>query len=321
MQKLALLAMASLTAFAEPPQAVISNGHITAKFYLPDAENGYYRGTRFDWSGQIFSLKTKNHEYFGQWFEKYDPKTHDAIQGPVEEFRTDGAALGFKEAAVGGDFIRIGIGVLRKPDDKEFQAFRTYDIVDPGKWSVRHGKDWIEFTHELSGPLGYAYLYTKRISLEKGKTSMVIEHTLKNTGTRRIETSQYNHNFFVMDGQPTGPWSSVKFPFALQSVREFKGGLAEARGNEIAILKELEPGQSTIAEFRGFGPTAADYDIRLEHRKAQAGVRIRGSEPLEKVVFWCIRKTFCPEPYIKLAVDPGKSVQWQYHYDFYDLAK
>ena len=46
-----------------------------AKLYLPDAQQGYYRATRFDWSGQIASLESQGHNYFGQWFEKYDPNS------------------------------------------------------------------------------------------------------------------------------------------------------------------------------------------------------------------------------------------------------
>jgi len=41
---------------AGPPEAWISNGLVRAKLYLPDAGNGYYRGTRFDWSGVIAGL-------------------------------------------------------------------------------------------------------------------------------------------------------------------------------------------------------------------------------------------------------------------------
>jgi hypothetical protein len=36
-----------------PPQTEIKNQHIQAKLYLPDSQNGFYRGTRFDWSGVI----------------------------------------------------------------------------------------------------------------------------------------------------------------------------------------------------------------------------------------------------------------------------
>jgi hypothetical protein len=88
---------------AEFPSAEISNGLITAELYLPDPEKGYYRGTRFDWSGNMYSLKTKDHEYFGQWFEKYDPKLHDAIMGPVEEFKTNNARLGLRRGQGGRD--------------------------------------------------------------------------------------------------------------------------------------------------------------------------------------------------------------------------
>src|SRR4051812_29424042 len=95
----------SLAAFAadpvippDAPQAEISNGAITAKLLLPDAQKGYYRGTRFDWSGVIYSLRAHNHEYFGQWFPRYDPKINDAIMGPVEEFMTDEKGLGYDEA-------------------------------------------------------------------------------------------------------------------------------------------------------------------------------------------------------------------------------
>src|ERR1051326_7939849 len=70
------------------PEANISNGLIHAELMLPDSRYGSYRGTRFDWSGVISSLQFGGHEYFGRWYEHHDPKIHDAITGPVEEFRT-----------------------------------------------------------------------------------------------------------------------------------------------------------------------------------------------------------------------------------------
>ena len=59
------------------PSAEISNGPITAKVYLPDPENGFYRSTRFDWSGVIGSLKYKGHDFYGAWFQKVDPAIYD----------------------------------------------------------------------------------------------------------------------------------------------------------------------------------------------------------------------------------------------------
>ena len=78
--------MASALPQEKFPEAEISNSQIRAHFYLPDSNVGYYRATRFDWSGIITNLEYKGHNYYGQWFEKYSPAIHDAVMGPVEEF-------------------------------------------------------------------------------------------------------------------------------------------------------------------------------------------------------------------------------------------
>src|SRR5579863_980465 len=144
-----LIAFLSASVLAQDyPKAEISNGVIRAELMLPDNQNGSYRGTRFDWSGIISSLTFSKHEYFGRWYEKHDPKIHDAITGPVEEFRTNDKGLGYDEAKPGGTFVRIGIGTVRKPDEPAYRAY-TYDIVDPGKRMIHKHKDRIEFTHRL----------------------------------------------------------------------------------------------------------------------------------------------------------------------------
>jgi hypothetical protein len=149
-----------------PPKAEITNGPVRLRVYLPDAKTGFYRGTRFDWAGVIGSAEYAGHDYFPQWFQRADAKVHDfiydgpdivagpctAITGPSEEFVTDGKALGFDEAKPGGTFIKIGVGVLRKPDDAKYDMLRVYEMMDGGKWAVRRDSDAIEFRHELSDP-------------------------------------------------------------------------------------------------------------------------------------------------------------------------
>lgn len=303
---------------ADAPQAAISNGVVDAKLYLPDAERGYYRGTRFDWSGVIYSLRYQGHEYFGPWFEKYNPNTHDAITGPVEEFLTNDAGLGYVDAKPGGTFVRIGVGAVRKPDETAYRRFNTYEIVDPGRWTVHKGADRIEFAHELSSDTGYAYVYRKTVRLAKDKPVLTLEHSLRNTGRRTIETAVYDHNFFAIDGEPTGPNSIVRLPFEGRATKDLKD-LAEMRGGQLVYLKELQKGQSVFTELEGFGGTASDYDFKLENRKAGAGVRITGDKPIAKLVFWSIRTTFCPEPYINLRVEPGAETTWTIAYEFYTL--
>lgn len=313
-----LLFFAHNLAAAEFPQAEISNSDIRAKLYLPDARHGYYRGTRFDWSGVVASLGWNGHSYFGKWFEKYDPKLHDAITGPVEEFFTNTAGLGYDEAKPGENFVKIGVGALRKPDEPRYSSFNTYEIVDTGKRSLKKGPDWIEFVHKLPNTSGYAYTYRKRMRLSKDKPELVLEHTLKNTGRKVIVTSVYDHNFYMLDGQPTGPDFVVKFPFDLRATADLKG-LAEIRGKYLVYLRELEKGQTVFTNLEGHGRDFTDYDIRVENRKTGAGVRQTGDRSLSKVVFWSIRSNISPEPYIDMRIEPGKESTWRITYEFYTL--
>jgi len=310
------LALAFLAPAADFPEAAISNGLIQARLYLPDPVRGYYQGTRFEWSGIVSSLQYQGHEYFGVWFERYDPKIHDAITGPVES--TQEGDLFYNEAKPGGTFVRFGVGVVRRPDERRFNAFHTYEIVDPGKWKIRKAKDRVEFTHELKDGTGLAYVYRKTLRLTRNKPELVIEHTLRNTGRREISTAQYNHNFFVIDKQPTGPDFVVKFPFEARATLDLQDK-AQVRGRELVYLRELQKGESVFTQLTGFGDTAKDYDFRIENRKAGAGVRITGDRPLKRLVYWSIRTTLCPEPYIAIQAGPGGETRWKITYEFYTL--
>jgi hypothetical protein len=313
---LIVLLMLTQAPSSNVPQAEISSERIRATLYLPDATSGYYRGTRFDWSGAIASLQWNGHEYFGQWFERYDPRLHDAITGPVEEFLTGDSALGYAEAKPGGAFVRIGVGAVRKRDESAYKRFETYEIVDPGKWSVKKGKDRIEFVHELGDTAGYAYVYRKTLRLD-GDT-LVLEHTLKNTGSKLIPTSVYNHNFFTLDGQTTGADFTVRFPFEPRAVRPLNG-LAEVKGKELVFLRAFEPKQTLFSEIEGFGSTSRDYGFQLENRKTGAGVRVTGDHAVQKLYFWSAPKTICPEPYIDVSVEPGRESSWRIVYEFYQV--
>ena len=299
-----------LTGFAQP-EAEISNGLIHARIYLPDSVNGYYRSTRFDWSGVMPSLEYAGHSYFGQWFPKYSPTVNDAIMGPVESF----SPLGYNDAAVGGTFVEIGVGVLKRPDSAAYSPFRYYPIVDAGVWEVKCDKRQVQFRHTLRG-----YVYTKTETLTKGKPQLVIVHRLRNTGSRPIETDVFDHNFFVTDSQTVAPGIGLSFPFALSAEQaRGLGDLAAIRGDSISILRAFGARESVYAVLHGYGNTAADYDIRLENHITGAAVRIRADRPFSKLVYWGSVKTLCPEPYIHVSVAPGETFTWTLYYDFYTV--
>ena len=304
------------SAAAPFPQAEIAGAGIRATVYLPDAAAGYYRGTRFDWSGAVARLSWRSHEFFGEWFPRHDPLRHDGITGPVEEFQTGESSVGYDEARAGETFVRIGVGAVRKPAEPAYRRFATYEIVDPGAWKVTQGKDRVTYLHTLGDANGYGYVYTKVLRL--AKDTLVLEHRLRNTGRKPIVTTVYNHNFFTIDNQPTGPDFAVLFAFEPRAMRPL-GELGALEGKTLTFVRELTKGENVFTELDGFGPTAADYDIRVENRKTRAGVRVTADRPIAKFVFWSAQRTVCPEPYIDASVAPGEESSWRITYQFYRL--
>lgn len=243
----ALAIAAAIVSAQSHPSHQVTNGEITATIYLPDAKNGFYRTTRFDWSGAIASLKYKGHEYYGAWFSKitdiydfgYEGPNKDVISadftamvGPAEEF----GVLGYTDVPAGGLFVKPGVGVLKR-DDMNYNHSLPYPIANGGKWDVKTSRNAVSFTHTLDeSSIGYGYVYTKVVTLTPGKPQMTIAHVMKNTGSKPIVTNVYNHNFTTIDKQPTGPdiritvpWTMTRAPGRGRGAGAGAGGGAPAR--------------------------------------------------------------------------------------------
>ena len=320
-----------LATLALAPSVLITNGELTARIYLPDPEKGFYRGSRFDWAGVIGSLRYRGHDFYVPWFGGMSPGVRDfvftdngvvasantAATGPVEEFNGEGGALGYAEAAPGGRFLKIGVGVLQRTDDSAFSSFRAYPIVDPGKRSTRTRRDGVTFTHTLSeATTGHAYRYTKTVRLVKGQPVMLIEHELKNTGRRPIATQVYNHNFLNIDGAGTtaGLQLDTRFPLVAETLPDPQ--LAGISGNRVTYTGTMAPGQRVSTRLTGFGSTAADYDFHVSDPGTGAGLRITGDQPLDRVLLWSVRPVMSIEPFLRMNIAPGQSHRWSYRYAF-----
>jgi hypothetical protein len=236
--------------------------------------------------------------------------------GVPEEFSADDN-LGYAAAPVGGTFIKIGVGILRKPDEAKYNHYTHYEIVDGGKRTVTSTKTSITFTQELlEKSTGYGYLYTKTIRLIPDTSQMVLEHTLKNIGSRNIDARVYDHNFLTLDHLPPGPDFTITTPFAITPKRPIKAELGEVDGNVIRYNKVLEGQDNFSVAMGGYSDKTSDYDFTIENKKVNAKVRIQADRPLESASLWSMRATLAVEPYIKLSVAPGQETEWKYTYTY-----
>jgi hypothetical protein len=321
-----LLFMPALLAAAEPPQGELNNGTVRVKLYLPDASNGFYRATRFDWSGLIESVDYGGHKFYGRWFQATDSAVRDfeyrgadivagpntSATGPAEEFNPNG----FEEAKPGGSFLKIGVGVLRRPDEREYDHFRLYEIVNPGKWSSHLTRNSAEFVQDVSDASGYGYVYRKTVQVAGSGPVMEISHSFRNTGKKTITSRVYNHNFLVIDGQPPGSDFTISVPFEIRSQRPPEAAMAEIRGKQIVYRKTLEGRDRVMTAMEGFGPNPSDYDVKIVNTKTGAGVRVTADRPLASMMLWSIRAVMSVEPFVEFSVKPGETYNWTLKYEY-----
>jgi hypothetical protein len=297
--------------FDKFPSTTISNQSVEMKIYLPDLEKGLYRASRFDWSGVIGSVKYKKHEYFGYWKDTHDPLFHEDLTGPVEGYIKPG--LGYEEAEAGGKYIRIGVGIIEK-DEREYSFRNNYKILDYGKWTLDQGEDWISFTHELESDIGYAYTYNKIIRLKPD--GFIIEHRLQNKGKKSIQTDQFNHNFFMIDGESSGPAFKITFPYPI-STEDDPGDLLELKDKQISFLRELQDDEAVFVELTGFSEDASDHRVTIVNEKSGAGASYTVDKPLYRMAFWACKTTMSPENFIWIDVEPGREESWTSEYTLF----
>jgi hypothetical protein len=314
----------------ESPSIALSNGPITATVALPDATRGFYRGTRFDWSGMVTKLCYRGQRFYGPWFDRISQSVRDftfdgeavvvstmsSAMGPADEFDPTDSPPGFDAAKPGDSFIKLGVGVLRRPDAGAYDHYYAYYILDHGTWSARKtGPGSVVLIQELADPhSGYAYRYTKRIELVPGAPRMIISHTLVNRGSMAIHSTVYDHNFLTLDGHPTEPGLTVQVPFTIQS----DASVADAAiaGAQVTLARAPGARDSIHFAIAGFGPGAADDRVTVTSADRGAAVTVTGDHPLDKLSLWSIRSVIAVEPFIRIDVPAGQSLRWRYVYDY-----
>lgn len=312
---------------AAAPHADLHNGTLRMRVYLPDARKGFYTGVRFDWSGVIGDLQFAGHHLYKPWFTAVDPAERDfaysatgvaagansAATGPVEEFQT---AFGYDTAKVGDTFLKIGVGILRKVEDRPYRFDTRAELVDGGTWTSHATATSITFTQKLGKPgERYAYVYTKTLRLGTGAT-LTIEHRLQNRGTAALTTPLYDHNFLTVDGGPVHSGTSITVPYTLAPSGTFDAAQVSVEGRHATYKADLQ-GQDKVAfGLQGFGRDASDYDFTVAEPQAGITVRMQADRPLVDASVWSIAPVMAVEPFLKIEAQPGGEFTWKYTYSY-----
>jgi len=295
---------------AAAPRAMLRNGALSAEIALPDAAHGFYRGTRFDWSGMIIAVTLGKARFHGPWF--------DAVAPGVRDYVHDGARIvaGPQTGATGPAEEFQGTNTGPGPTPGYTEAAPGYPIVDSGQWQVRRGADRITFVQTL--PLaadGYGYRYEKSLRLLPDG-SIVIAHRLANTGQKPISTQVYSHNFIRFGDHRVDPAITVTSPL-LRGLATKDPALARVEGERLIFARPIA-GEESVAL------SAPTSDHRAAHaapvftvaRAGDGAIAAFTASPIARVVFWNIDRVNAVEPFVPIEVAPGGAQEWSWRYRY-----
>jgi hypothetical protein len=181
----------------------------------------------------------------------------------------------------------------------------------------------VEFRHEVMRETGWGYIYTKRIQLTRDQPGFKMSYSLKNTGTKTIETDQFNHNFFMIDKGKTGPDFSVTFPFYIkpeEGPRNRPSPVYSIDGNKIVFHTEITD-RDVWVSLKGYSNDPSDNGFEVLNMATGAGVKVQGDTPLHQLIFWATKNTLSPETFVYINVPPGKEQTWSSTYHLFTTKK
>ena len=279
----------------------ISKGDLLVDLYLPSASDGFYRGTRFDWSGIFRRIFKNNHIFADKWFNNDNPYNHDNVCGPAEEFLSSKNDLS-------KPFVKIGVGLL-EGDNEEYDRFKTYRIIDEGNRNIQIEASSVQFIQELKNN----YIYLKKILLIDDET-MSIQHKIINTSNNQIDSYVYNHNFFNLDNLPIGPDTIFEFPYNPTGFWREKLESVSIEKNKIIFHDYMiEDGKTA---YIGNLSSIDNFSFILRNDAANIHVESKSNAPIEFCVFWSNSRVACIEPYIHFIIPRGGEYCWDLEYKF-----
>ncbi len=267
-----------------------------------------YTGSRFDWNGFITRVVLDGRHTFCVPESLVSGKGSGG-QGLCGEFGID-EPVGYEETCTGDYFHKIGAGLLKKTDTEPYDFFRAYSVT-PLNISVAATAENAKFHTITANNNGYSYEYVKEVGLDGN--SITIRYMLENTGSRKIVTNEYCHNFIGIDNEFVSQSYKLKLPNRI---------VAEKVVGDLYIENNLITWQGTELK-REFYCVAREYagdpEFSWELYNSNAGVGLREIDDFQvsRFALWGNGHVVSPETFIKLELDPGQSKEWSRKYEFY----
>ncbi|AUG57455.1 hypothetical protein [Acetivibrio saccincola] len=272
-----------------------------------DYPGNSYNGSRFDWTGFITDVCLDD-KYSFCTKESLIPGKGSGGVGLCNEFGIH-TPIGYDLAKPGEKFLKLGVGLLTRPDESDYFFFDKYQ-VSPFEVVVKEEDDSITFILNHLDCNGYSAKMTKKLSIKDN--TLTIDYQLENTGKKTIVTEEYCHNFISINENPIDKGYILRFPYNI-NIKEVPEVLT-FKDNEIKIIKNPKNDFHCIIE--GYDSIDNHY-WELVFEPLKAGVREYSNFNVKSLALWGTTHVISPEVFIDVNIQPGKIQKWARKYEFF----
>jgi hypothetical protein len=273
-----------------------------------------YKGSRFDWSGKISSIRFKDLPL--TTIEDAGSKDVNFLgKGLYNEFGITNP-VGYNETPKGGWFHKIGVGLLKK-EHKQYLFHRKH-VIRPAHFDITYEDRKIIIICKSELVNGYSYILKKEISISEN--SFTINYFLHNTGEKKIITDEYVHNFMAINNALIGEDYTLKFPFQINSSLFDETVNSENKveiGLDNVTFNKTPKKQFFFSNLTGGKELQAEWI--LTNLKANVGIKEFGSFKTDKINLWGWKHVISPELFFKISVGPKETVEWSRKFDVFKI--
>ncbi|MBN2618030.1 MAG: hypothetical protein JXR64_06925 [Spirochaetales bacterium] len=266
-----------------------------------------YTGSRFDWLGQITSIKLGGKEFCGVETLNGDESTMG--QGLYNEFGIE-KVMGYDSIHLGESFTKIGVGQLKKNSFNKYMFYKEY-INNPIKYEITRDIDRVKFTTNDTRNQKYAYKYIKEIILNS--RGFDILYSLENWGSEYIDTNEYAHNFLNLDCNNIDSKYFLCLSENIDCKREYINPEKKVNFEKNCVTFNSEI--KDVFFFSGLIPedlTKASWI--LKHEKSGLSIKEEVNANIENLNIWGTAHVISPEIFVKINIKPGEKYEWSRSY-------
>ncbi|WP_215184966.1 hypothetical protein [Paenibacillus albidus] len=288
----------------------LSNGVLTVDI----ADQGEYRGSRFDWTGFITQVTLERGGHTFCVPESLIPGEGSGGQGLCNEFGIS-RAIGYEGIKAGDWFPKPGVGLLQKLNDQPYSFTADYP-VQPFAVKREESRHALGFTSEPLECGGYCMLFNKTISLQND--ILTIQYKLENTGTKPIHTEEYMHNFIGINGMTTGPEFELRLPgnIVIEAPESsYTSELLALSGDRLSW--RTRPDRPFYCKLGGWEQAGETFAWELRHKPSGIGVRESGDFRIARMALWGEQHVISPEVFVNISLLPRQSKHWRRIYRFF----